>query len=429
MDLIARLPETLRAALGADAVDMRGAAWAVRGVAPLCAVRPRDEEQVGIALRMLDEAGAATLLWGGGTQMEVGAVPARYDCALSLAGLARVLDHAPDDLTATVQAGATLADVQRALRGAGQRLAIDAPWAARSTLGGVHASGVVGPRTQDLGTVRTMVVGAEAYRADGTLVRAGGRVVKNVSGYDLHRVLFRSWGALAALTRLHVRLAALPERERVVRARFADAAVAFAAAERVRLARQRPVGVCVVRGLASLGAGTWLVAGWEGSAPDVDAAHDAARSAWDAAVHVEILEGDAAQAAWAAVAAPQLDDPVQATARVHLTVPASDALDLWAACDAHADVAAAGLLAYADRGVLVAHLRGDASHVAAACAALRATARDRGGDAVTVAASARTPDEVWGAPRSAAYHALAGRVKAAWDPRGRLAPGRLAGGL
>ena len=439
MDLNLRLAERLRGALGHDAIDARGAAWTVRGVAPLCAVSPATEEEVGIALRVLAEAGAATIVWGGGTQIEVGAVPGQYDCALSLARLDRVVEHAPADLTATVQAGATLAQVQSALRGARQRLCVDAPWAARATIGGLHASGTVGPRTHDLGSLRTMVVGAEAYTSAGTLFHSGGRVVKNVTGYDLHRVLFRSWGSLAVLTRLHVRLVALPESECVVVARFGSPEDAFAAAERVRGMPTRPVGLAVLCGLEGETPAT-VLAGWEGSDADVAEACGHAAPAWERARTCDALHGDAVSTRWASAAAAQVGNPLHATARLRIAVPPLALAGMWKACERLDGVVARGALAYSDRGILVAHLRagsadgegeGEGSEATASArswiARLRVAAQAAGGSLVALAPGATSPEDVWGPPP--AHLPLLRRVKEAWDPERRLAPGRLVGGL
>ncbi len=130
--------------------------------------------------------------WGGGTAVDVGAAPPRAGIVLGLRRLGHLLEHEPGDLTVTAEAGMTIADLQTALRARGQWLSLDPPDAERATLGGVVAANASGPRRQLYGTVRDLLIGVTVVTADGSLVRGGGKVVKNVAGYDLPKLFVGS---------------------------------------------------------------------------------------------------------------------------------------------------------------------------------------------------------------------------------------------
>ena len=132
---------------------------------------------------------------------------------LSVARLDRILELNPGDFTITVEAGTPLLDVQRVLAGHGQWLAVDPPWGSAGgggSMGGLVARGLAGGYRQRSLGLRDQLIGIRLVRADGTAARAGGRVVKNVAGYDLMRLLAGSWGSLALITELSLRTLPLP---------------------------------------------------------------------------------------------------------------------------------------------------------------------------------------------------------------------------
>jgi glycolate oxidase FAD binding subunit len=152
-------------------------------------------------------------------------VPAGLDLILSTARLGGLVEHAAGDLVATVRAGQPLADLQRALAAAGQRLALDPPQPS-ATIGGVVAANASGPRRLRFGSVRDLLIGLTVVLADGRVARAGGKVVKNVAGYDLCKLFTGSLGTLGLIVQATFRLHPLPAARRLVRldlARFEDA--------------------------------------------------------------------------------------------------------------------------------------------------------------------------------------------------------------
>ena len=186
------------------------AAYAIGGRTPRAAVRPVSYEEVAEALRAAAADHFAVVPWGGGAGLEGEEAPPRYDLALDLRALDRVVEHEPADYTLTAQCGVTIESLAAALAARGQELPIEAPRAARATLGGALAANAAGPRRIRFGAPRDRVLGARFALADGTLARSGGKVVKNVAGYGIHRLLCGSRGGLAVLLEVSLKLATAP---------------------------------------------------------------------------------------------------------------------------------------------------------------------------------------------------------------------------
>lgn len=210
------LVSDLETLLGGEAVlpPDRCGDFTVDGLVPRAAVAPASVEQVAEVLRYAHRQGLALIPWGGGTMMRMGNVPRRYDIALSLSRLNRVLEHEPADLTLTCQAGVTLAEVQRHLAPAGQLLPLDPPQRERATIGGTLAASASGPSRHAYGTARDFTIGLRAVTAHGRIIKAGGRVVKNVAGYDLCKLYIGSLGSLGVIVEATFKLFPLPRAER-----------------------------------------------------------------------------------------------------------------------------------------------------------------------------------------------------------------------
>ena len=164
---------------------------------------------------VVPRAGGSKSTWGGVAEGET----------LDLSGLDAVLDHAAGDLVVTAQAGVRLADLQARLSASRQWLALDPPEPG-ATLGGIVATAATGPRRLLYGAPRDLLIGVTFVLADGTVARAGGKVVKNVAGYDLCKLLCGSYGTLAVLAELTFRLHPVPEAARAVLAEVPDPASA-----------------------------------------------------------------------------------------------------------------------------------------------------------------------------------------------------------
>jgi glycolate oxidase FAD binding subunit len=208
------LAQRLEAALGAHAIKRESsliAAHNIDGRQPALVCFPETSEQVAAAMRICSEADAAVTAWGGGTAMQIGNPPRQVDVVLGLGRLNRVLEHDDANLTATVEAGISLSRVQQAVAARQQFLAFNPPYAERVTVGGVIATNLNGPRRSYYGSVRDLVIGMKVVLASGEQIKAGGKVVKNVAGYDMCKLFVGSFGTLGIITEATLRMAPLPE--------------------------------------------------------------------------------------------------------------------------------------------------------------------------------------------------------------------------
>src|SRR5260370_19624065 len=153
----------------------------------MAVIGPATSRELAVELKRANDAGRTMIPRGGGTKAEWGNPPARADAILSTARLNRVIEHALADLTVTVEAGCTLSNLQRTLAERGQRLAVDALWPERATIGGVLSTNDCGALRLSFGGLRDLIIGSTIALADGTLAVSGGKVVKNVAGYDLQK--------------------------------------------------------------------------------------------------------------------------------------------------------------------------------------------------------------------------------------------------
>jgi glycolate dehydrogenase FAD-binding subunit len=194
-------PENLRAALVADAVA---------GAVPEFVAVPPDEKHLAAALALANEAGITVAPRGGGTKVNWGNPPKQAELILSTAKLNRIVEHAWADLTVTVEAGCTLQSLQQMLAQHGQRLAFDGLWPERATIGGVLSTNDSGALRLRFGALRDLIIGVTIALPNGTLAHSGGKVVKNVAGYDLPKLVTGALGTLGVITRAVFRLHPLP---------------------------------------------------------------------------------------------------------------------------------------------------------------------------------------------------------------------------
>lgn len=201
----------VRSGRNADVID---------GVRPRLVVEPGSAGEVATLLAWASREQLSVVIRGGGTKLSWGRCPGPIDLLISMRGLGRVLAHEEADLTATVEAGATVDEVNAALGRHRQWLPIDAPDGA--TIGGAIATNDSGPLRHRYGTPRDLLIGVQLAMTDGRLVKAGGNVVKNVAGYDLGRLVSGSFGGLAAIVSATFKLLPVPASFQTLIATFQD---------------------------------------------------------------------------------------------------------------------------------------------------------------------------------------------------------------
>jgi glycolate oxidase FAD binding subunit len=227
----------IREAVPADAVD---------GLQPQLIVAPGSAKEVAHVLRAADDAGVHLIPRGSGTKLAWGNVPRQAEMALSTERLSQLVEHAHGDMTATAEAGITISTLQTRLAQHGQMLALDPAWPEHATLGGVIAADASGPLRVRYGTMRDLLIGIEVALPDGTLAKGGGKVVKNVAGYDLMKLFTGSLGTLGVITAATLRLHPLPAAILSLYVRTPTAAVAQQLVLDLNASTLTPTGVQVV---------------------------------------------------------------------------------------------------------------------------------------------------------------------------------------
>ena len=210
------IAEAARIAPGDGAVRASTVAEAIDGVRPRLVVEPATIEEVSAILEWASRSALSVLLRGGGTKLDWGPLPGSIDLLLSTARLNKVVAHRHGDLTATVEAGATLSSVNAVLAEHGQWLPLDPTWSDRATIGGIVATNDSGPGRHRHGAPRDLIIGCSVALSDGRIAKSGGIVVKNVAGYDLARLFTGSFGSLGVIVTATFKLAPVASHSRTV---------------------------------------------------------------------------------------------------------------------------------------------------------------------------------------------------------------------
>jgi len=396
----------------------------VDGLLPSKVMRPEDAGDAAAGLRLCDLGPAAVIVWGGGTQMRLGSVPRRYEIAFSTEGMTRMLEYQPADLTCRVEAGMRLTDLQATLAAQGQRLPLDPPRPERATVGGMVAANANGLGRARYGTVRDWVIGIAVAYPSGKVARAGGKVVKNVAGYDLMKLHIGALGTLGVVAEVNFKVQARPEAQATVLGHFDAALPAIGAA--TSLARQylAPSAAIVIDRHVLWACG--LTADWrwalalklEGYGREVDAARDlAVRAVRDAGGRVE--GQDIPAAFWDA--ARDWSAPPDEVVLLRAITPVGKLPAVVAAIPADAQT-----LSQPASGIV--DLRLPAATAATGLKGLRAAAGEEGQVVVLSAPASVKPGlDVWGPPPPG--FPIMRALKQALDPNGIVNPGRFVGGI
>lgn len=204
---------------------------------------PASVDELADIIKAARVAGQALVPWGGGTRQQIGAPPLRYDAALDLRHLNRVIEYSPADLVISVAAGATLGEVQTLLAQHGQWLPWDPPLPAQATLGGLLATAASGPLRLGYGAPRDWTLGMQVVLGDGRVVRSGARVVKNVAGYDSHKLHIGALGTLGVISEVTFKVAPLPADRQTLLAVFPDRRDSVQAVEQLRMPPLQPIAL------------------------------------------------------------------------------------------------------------------------------------------------------------------------------------------
>ncbi len=449
-----RLTGRLAEIVGADHVLATAscAAYAVDDQVPKAIVFPGDAQELSEVMKYASSERLSVVPWGSGTQIGLGGIPARIDLVVGLKRLARIIDHKPGDLTATVQAGMRLREVQASLRPSGQFLPFDPAGYERATIGGILATNASGPWRQRYGTARDLVIGIRIVHADGTITKGGAKVVKNVSGYDLNKLYIGSLGTLGIILEATFRLYPLPAVEHTWIALFPTGESAASALAQIL----HSTIVCTrVELLSSVAAqpvgrqagwafpeGTVAVAVSVGSVPEaVDTQITAIGKLCrlEGAVAGFLVEGGAQDSLWSAIC--NLSS-VSADGRLWATLKASVLPTHVVDTIYHAETLAHNLglqsaaISEAACGIVRLYWRGapgvtepDLISIAKGIDELRHWVARLGGSLVILSAPSaiKAAVDVWG-PVGAALSLMRG-LKQQFDPYGCLSPGRFVGGI
>jgi glycolate oxidase FAD binding subunit len=407
----------------------------VDGLLLTAIVRPASVAELGQHVRDASAAGHAVYPLGGRTQLDLGLPPRRPGVGVDLTGLSRVIDYPARDMTITVQAGIRVAELERILAAEGQRLPIDVPRPEQATLGGALAANTSGPRRLGAGTLRDYVIGITTINDDGQETKAGGRVVKNVAGYDLCKLHVGALGTLGVISQVTLKVRPRPEEQALLTAGCDDASLEKVL-EHLHQSRTRPICIDLLNDAAArrvhettdvtLPGQPWVViVGFEDSEQAVywqirQLLHELTGAGIPG---VEALAGAAAGPLWQAL--------------TELTAPEDAALSLKASLlpgrvAGFVQLAARQpgdplVHAHARSGIVRLHVIGQP---ALADTKTTLAALSEAADSVVVRrcpAAWKRELPVWGAPRGDAW--LMRRVKDALDPRGLFNPGRFVCGI
>lgn len=390
----------------------------VGGLTPTHVLRPESVEDARRAIREATEAGQSVVVQGGRTAIEIGNAPERYDVALDTTKLDALIAHEPEDFTATVQAGMPFDALQAMLATHGQFLPLDPARPESSTVGGVIARGRGGLRRGAFGEVRDWLIGCTVVLSDGRLVHGGGRVVKNVSGYDLPKLFAGSWGTLGCIVEASFKLRPLPQTDQTLRlpTDSFDAALRLGGEISATVPGLQAVVAldaesAAQAGLAAQSALLVRAAGMEAVVPELLAGARRLAESADAS------DTETKAALWQRLSDGTAPDSRSVLLRIGCPPPALTLL--VAAAVTH--LPGARLLAAVDGGLAWLSIESAAEGVAA----LRAAVAEQGG-ALTVESAPGDLDP-WGP--DAPGLPIMRRIKAELDPTRTLSPGRFVGGL
>ena len=412
-------------------------AYAIDGVRPQAVARPQTPEETAALLVAAGEAEAGVFPWGAGAHQHLGGVPPRVDLVIDTSRQTGITDYTPADYVVAVRAGTRFRDLQAELRAHGQWLPLDPPGAEAATIGGLVAANRNGPRRLLWGSIRDLLLGVRVALPTGEVIKAGGKVVKNVAGYDLTKLFIGSLGSVGVITEATFKISPHPGEGLTILAAVPDAAAAHALTTAVlrsyllpsALEAANPPALRRLAGAAGIDppGGAWGVLLLAEGLPESRARHVSEMRTL-AAGRLEVLEGAAHEALWRAVS--EFPSPAAHPGGVigRAGGPIARWIDLVRALEAgQGSAGTVEVLAHAGSGLLYAACAADGG--AAVAGVLGRAAEEAGGYAAVEAAppALKARLSIWGTPPGGLE--LMRRLRRAYDPRGIMVPGRLGWGL
>jgi len=422
------------------------AAMAIGGKVPQYIVDPPTPESVAAVLKFAADRDLAVIPRGNGTKLSIGATPRRYDLALSLKELNHVRHFEPADLTTSVEAGMKLGDFQESLKGAGLWLPLDPPGGARASIGGILAANSAGPLRLRFGSPRDMVLGMTVATTEGKLIKSGGRVVKNVAGYDLCKLLVGSYGTLGVIVEASFKLFPRPAtcltlvlepgtlglardlRRQILSSPLEPQRMVLFDSEAASLLRKGPPPG------GAPGLELWI--GVAGS-PKILARHarELAEMGQSMGVPSRQLNEQAAEDCWVRLSAYEqlFAESFPDVMVLKASLPIANSEEFLSFAQQTAEGDEVKMASFAQVGVGIVHLGFWGARLGTAAHRLvtntRRAAANLGGALVVeqYPNGLNAEPDVWG-PQGDHLEAMR-RLKAAWDPKGVLSPGRFVGGI
>ena len=428
-------------------------AYALDGKKPKVIVSPETIDQVSKVVAYANQQHLAIIPRGNGTKMGMGGVPKKMDVVLSTSRMNRITDSDCENLTLSAESGITLSEVQKSLAkiGKGYFLPLDPPFTDKTTLGGIVATNSSGPRRLLYGTARDLIIGTKAVFPNGDIIVSGGKTVKNVSGYDMCKLLIGSYGTLGVLCEMTFKLLPLPEKEATLLLSFARIEEAAGFVRELRGSPLIPASIEILNAMAVQKTtysvsmppnGNYLVAvGLEGVKESVDrqVSEMGEMGKKDGVLEAVTLDSDKHQAFWVAIRdfsyGLTQEYPNAIVLKSNFLISKSGEMMGSYEETAKGYGIDCGLVCHCGNGILYSYilagknLRSKIESFVELIGKLTSEAVEHGGNLVVESSPVliKKQVDVWGASRS--DYTVMRRLKEQIDPEGILNRGRFVGGI
>jgi glycolate oxidase FAD binding subunit len=421
--------------------------YAVDGLVPKAVVCPGSAEEISKVLIYANANKLTVVPRGNGTKMAAGGIPRNVDLVLSLLRLNRIIDYDEANLSLSVQAGITLAAVQKKLAkgGKGNFLPLDPPFTEKATIGGITATNSSGPKRYLYGTARDLLLGIKAVSPDGNIVTFGGKTMKNVSGYDMTKLMIGSWGGLGIITEITTKLLPLPEASATLLVSFGDLAAAGKYIRKIVHSTLLPSAVELINGKAAerLGEKSKYLLAFslegvvEAVARQITEISESAKQ--DGAAEVKVLKGTKEKTFWIRVRdfGCALEKEFASPVILKSNFVISKHVELMAKYEKITQAAGVGsaFICHAGNGILYTYIlektgaSAKVSGLIEVIGKLTTEAVKDEGNLIVESCPRELKEKisVWGQPRH--DQILMRRLKEKMDPEGVLNPGRFVGGI